>query len=194
MYTARCQSSGDLQPGVIIRGRVAYTAPKVAYCTLETGAVGWIAIDRCCICRLSHTAQALTPGEAVAAVVQGPAASDGLLPLSRRETLGTWAENAAHFRQGQQTTGTVRSIQPYGIFVELLPNLAGLAESTPGVRVGDTVVVTIRAILPQKHKIKLDIRQVLPQPGPRMPTQYYITSGHICRWEYYPGSPAITVF
>lgn len=194
MYTARSQSPGDLQPGDIVRGRVAYTAAKVAYCTLETGGAGWLAIDRCCICRLGHTAQALTPGEAIAAAILAPASADGLFALSRRETLGTWEENAAHFCQGQNTLGTVRSIHPYGIFVELLPNLAGLAEFSHGIRAGDTVSVTLRAILPKKHKIKLDIRKVLPHPEYKMPTEYYITSGHIRRWEYYPGSTAVTVF
>ena len=41
--------------------------------------------------------------------------------------LGTWAENAALFSPGQTVTGVVRSVEDYGIFVELTPNLAGLA-------------------------------------------------------------------
>lgn len=32
------------------------------------------------------------------------------------------------FQPGETVTGTVRSIETYGVFVELTPNLAGLAE------------------------------------------------------------------
>ena len=35
--------------------------------------------------------------------------------------------------------GIVRSIEPYGIFIELAPNLAGLAEPRENVRVGHTL-------------------------------------------------------
>ena len=42
----------------------------------------------------------------------------------------TWnmEENAALFKTGETVAGIVRSIESYGIFIELTPNLAGLAE------------------------------------------------------------------
>lgn len=83
---------------------------------------------------------------------------------------------------------------PYGIFVELTPNLSGLAEPAPGIEIGDSVSVYLRAILPQKHKIKLNILEKLPTPLPIQPPEYFITSGHIGRWEYFPGSRAATRF
>ena len=60
-------------------------------------------------------------------------------------------------------------------------------------QIGDTVSVFLRAILPEKHKIKLNILEKLPSPLPVKP-EFFITSGHIGRWEYYPGSKAITYF
>ena len=82
----------------------------------------------------------------------------------------------------------------YGIFVALTPNLSGLAEPFPGISVGDHVSVFLRAILEEKHKIKMNILERLPAPVPPQPLEYYITSGHINRWDYFPGSRASTVF
>ena len=83
---------------------------------------------------------------------------------------------------------------PYGIFVELTPNFSGLAEPTLGIQAGDPVSVYIRGILPQKHKCKLNILEKLScSTMPRDPV-YYISSGHMDRWEYYPGSSAVTYF
>ena len=45
-----------------------------------------------------------------------------------RELLGTWEENAELFTPGETVTGVIRSIEDYGVFIELMPNLAGLAE------------------------------------------------------------------
>ena len=44
-----------------------------------------------------------------------------------------------------------------GIFVELRPNLVGLADHRPGVEYGQRVSVFIKKIIPEKKKIKLVI-------------------------------------
>ena len=48
--------------------------------------------------------------------------------LTLRELLGTWSENAACFAAGETVVGIVRSVEDYGVFIEIAPNLAGLAE------------------------------------------------------------------
>ena len=108
--------------------------------------------------------------------------------MSRRELLGTWEENSALFSVGQTVTGIVRSVEPYGIFVELTPNLAGLAEYREGVSVGQTAAVYIKNIIPEKMKIKLVIIDKLPDsPIQKIsPSNYFITSGHISSWCYSP--------
>ena len=53
--------------------------------------------------------------------------------------------------------GIVRSVEEYGTFIEIAPNLAGLAESCPDLRPGQAVSVYIKNILPEKMKIKLVI-------------------------------------
>lgn len=51
----------------------------------------------------------------------------------------------------------MRSVEHYGVFVELAPNLAGLAEPKDGVKVGQQASVYIKNLIPEKMKIKLII-------------------------------------
>ena len=44
-----------------------------------------------------------------------------------------------------------------GIFVELRPNLVGLAEYKDGIEYGENVEVYIKKIIPEKKKVKLII-------------------------------------
>ena len=75
--------------------------------------------------------------------------------LTLRELLGTWSENAACFAAGETVVGIVRSVEDYGVFIEIAPNLAGLAEPDTALHPGQTVSVYIKSILPDKMKIKL---------------------------------------
>ena len=85
---------------------------------------------------------------------------------------------------GQTVAGIIRSIEQYGIFVELAPNLAGLAELKSSVRVGDCACVYIKAIIPEKMKIKLIIVGSCDDGCVPLETPYFITKGHIDRWVY----------
>ena len=121
----------------------------------------------------------------------------GRLALSLKELLGTWAENAAQVSAGETVVGIVRSIEPYGVFVELAPNLAGLAEATPGAARGQLVSVYIKSILPERMKIKLVILQAAEKGGFRVPLKSFVDSAHLRRWIYsVPGAahPVVTVF
>ncbi len=110
------------------------------------------------------------------------------ISLTHRELLGTWAENAAGFRAGQAVTGIVRSVQPYGAFIELTPNLSGLAEPEDGLEPGQLVSVYIRSILPEKQKIKLTVLEQLdPRNVPPQLLRYYRTVGCLDRWGIRPG-------
>ena len=70
-----------------------------------------------------------------------------------------------------------------GAFIELTPNLSGLAEDNGTLRVGDHVAVYIRAIVPETLKIKLSVLHRV-EPQPREPLRYVQTEGHIRQWRY----------
>jgi small subunit ribosomal protein S1 len=86
-----------------------------------------IPIDAISISRISHPRDRFRPGQDIKAIVRA-VEPDGRISLSHKELLGTWSENAALFSPGETVAGIVRSIEDYGVFVELTPPLAGLAE------------------------------------------------------------------
>ena len=106
--------------------------------------------------------------------------------LSLRELLGTWEENAALFKPGETVPGIVRSVERYGIFVELKPNLAGLAEYVPGVVPGQHASVYIKNLIPERMKIKLIIVDSFDAQYPNEEVTYYNNSDFIDRWVYSP--------
>lgn len=182
-----------LRPGDVIPAVVLNPAPFGVFCDIGCGFPALMRISRCCVSRLETTASHFRPGQVIHAAVLDIDDALGQVQLTGRELLGTWEENAARFRPGQTVPGTVRSVMPYGIFVELTPNLSGLAETVEGVTPGCPVSVYIRSILPQKHKIKLNIIETLPAAIEPV-LEYTVTGGHLDRWEYFPGSSALTVF
>ena len=81
------------------------------------------------------------------------------ITLSYKEMLGTWEENAQKFQEGSTVKGKIRETEKSnnGIFIELAPNLVGLAEYKQGYEYGQDVDVYIKRIIPDKHKVKLII-------------------------------------
>ncbi|MFR7894183.1 MAG: hypothetical protein ACLU38_09035 [Dysosmobacter sp.] len=79
-----------------------------------------------------------------------------------------------------------RGCKPYGRFVELTPNLSGLADSREDIPEGRLVSVYIRSIQPQTGKIKLQMVQELGQPDFPTPLHYQITGGSVSGWRYRP--------
>ena len=107
--------------------------------------------------------------------------------ISLREMLGTWEENAKLFSEGQTVRGIIRSIESYGIFIELTPNLAGLAEIREGVEVGQTAAVYIKNIIPERMKIKLVmIDSSFAETKITEPKYFGADAAHIDRWQYSP--------
>ena len=184
----------SLRPGDVIPIVIQNPTQFGVFCDIGCGVTALMRIGRCCVSRLENTAQLYEPGQTAYAAVLQTEMQTGRIELTGRELLGTWEENAALFRSGQTVTGTVRSILPYGVFIELTPNLSGLAEPQPGLSVGDRVSIYIRSIQPEKHKIKLSILEVLKNETQREALPYFITEGHLDRWEYYPGSRTVTYF
>lgn len=190
---ARNHFLSALSPGDVIPALVQNAADFGVFCDIGCGFPALMRIDRCCISRLQSTKEHYRTGMPIFAAILNIDYGTSQINLTGRELLGTWAENAARFRAGQTVLGTVRSMMSYGAFIELTPNLSGLAETALPVEIGDSVSVYIRSINPEKHKIKLTVLEILPEKHRPKPT-WFITSGHLERWEYFPGSNAVTVF
>jgi len=176
------------KPGDILTVRVTHLEPFGAFVDIGCGIVSLITVDCLSVSRISHPSDRLTPGETASAVVKSIDAQSGRIYMTQRELLGTWEENASLFRPTQTVAGIVRSVEEYGIFIELAPNLAGLAEVREGVSVGDRCAVYIKSIIPEKMKIKLVIIDTHAQCGGASAGYFVDTASvsHISYWRYSP--------
>ena len=175
-----------LIPGDIIDAKVTHLEPFGAFVDIGCGIISLMSIDSISVSRISHPKDRFRTGMFIKAVVKSNDGETGRLYVSHKELLGTWKENVAEFSIGQTVAGTVRSIEPYGIFVELTPNLAGLAEYRDDISVGDVAAVYIKNIIPEKMKVKLVIVDSQSDEIPVRQMDYYETGAHICEWQYSP--------
>lgn len=173
---------GSLTSGDIIPARVTHLEPFGCFVDVGCGIPSLIPIDMISVSRITHPKDRFSVGQNIHVVVKS--VDNGRICLSHKELLGTWQENASLFEPGETVTGIVRSIEEYGIFVELTPNLAGLAELREDVHVNDCASVYIKAINPEKMKIKLIIVNTSSETYRDNELKYFLTSGHIDRWRY----------
>ena len=171
-----------LTPGDIIPARVTHLEQFGCFVDIGCGIPSLIPIDLISVSRISHPSDRFYVGQEIKTVIK---AFDGdRICLSHKELLGTWEQNAAKFEQGETVTGIVRSVEDYGVFVELAPNLAGLAEPRGDIRVDQHASVYIKAIIPEKMKIKLIIVNAFDNTYHSNELNYFISSGHIDKWVY----------
>lgn len=174
-----------LTPGDIIPARITHLEPFGAFVDIGCGVVSFIGMENISVSRISHPNQRFRPGQLIRAVVLSVNPDSQRITLSHRELLGTWEENAAHFSVGETVCGIVRSIEDYGVFIELTPNLSGLAERRFPVLSGQSVSCYIKSILPERMKVKLNLIDVLG-PLPTPPLEYYVSGDHMDSWPYSP--------
>jgi len=116
-----------LTPGDIIPAKITHIESFGAFVDIGCGIISLLSIDSMSVSRISSPKDRVHTGEFLHTVVKSRD-ERGRVYVSMRELLGTWSENAALFKEGETVRGIVRSVESYGIFVELTPNLAGLAE------------------------------------------------------------------
>ena len=175
-----------LEPGTLLTCRVTHMEPFGAFMDIGCGIAAMLPLERISISRIPHPAARLTNGQKLTAAVLSFDRARRRVTLTLRELLGTWMENASRFAPGDTVPGIVRSIREYGAFVELTPNLSGLADLRDGISEGDRVSVFIRSIRPERMKIKLQIIQVLPPCSAPAPLPRLTADGRLDRWVYSP--------
>ncbi|QNO16852.1 S1 RNA-binding domain-containing protein [Caproicibacterium amylolyticum] len=173
-----------LLPGDVLDARVTHLEPFGAFMDIGCGIVALMPIDAISVSRIDHPRERFTTGMDIRTVVRS--IEGRRITLSQRELLGTWEENAAHFHSGETVGGIVRSIEPYGIFVELTPNLAGLAECRESVTTGQQASVYIKSVLPARMKVKLVIIDTFDLKCKPEPPHYYFTGEHMDHFLYSP--------
>ncbi len=175
--------------GDVIPAKITHLEPFGAFADIGCGIVGLISIENISVSRISHPKDRFHVGQNILTVIKDIDKQQKRFSLSHKELLGTWEENAALFSVGQTVCGKIRSIEDYGIFIELTPNLAGLAEYRENTYPGQQATVYIKNIIPEKMKIKLSIIDHFsaePQAEEEEPYTYFFTGKHMDCFTYSP--------
>ena len=183
-----------LLPGDILPAKVTHLESFGAFVDIGCGVVSLLSVDCLSVSRIHHPRERLTVGASLRVVIKSIDTQHNRIFVSLRELLGTWEQNAARFEPGQTVTGIVRSVEDYGMFVELTPNLAGLTELREETReaakswIGQNAAVFIKSIVPERMKIKLVLIDTFSGTRTPAPLTYYVDERveHIERWVYSP--------
>lgn len=176
----------NYKEGDVLDGTVINCEAFGAFIDLGYGVVAFLPGDNISICRVATSKEFFKNGEKIKVVIRRMWSEDGSVKmvLSHKELLGTWEENAVNFNVGEVVIGIVRSINKHGTFIELSPNLSGLAQSKDGIEVGDSVSVYIQNIIPDTMKVKLYILGKAEDDYKRNTINYNEDVKHIDKWVY----------
>ena len=149
----------DLEVGQVVNGIVKNITRYGAFIDIGGGIVGLAHIEDLSVARIKSPFERIKIGQKVKIVVKYIDRETGRINLSYKETLGTWEENAQNFSTGMKTKGIVRETEKNknGIFIELAPNLVGMAEYKEGLNYGEKIDIFIKKIDYDKKKVKLII-------------------------------------
>ena len=185
-----------LRPGDLIDAKVTHLENFGAFLDIGCGVTSLLSVDCISVSRISHPRNRLSVGESITVAVKSNDPESGRIYMTLRELLGTWEENAATFEVGQTVTGIIRSVEQYGVFIELTPNLAGLSEvrseehaNAMRQLIGKPASVYIKSIIPERMKIKLviiDAEDCTPIP---QKLSYFVDknrTSHLSHWVYSP--------
>ena len=192
----------QLVPGDIIPAEVTHLEPFGAFLDIGCGYPALMSVDAISVSRISHPRDRLSVGDRIMCVVRSVDKINRRIFVSQRELYGTWEENAAMFCAGQTVRGIIRSVESYGVFVELMPNLAGLCEVRPELLGGISpegrfASVYIKSIIPGRMKVKLVLIELLEKCTSPVATEYFVdceSTEHMDYWQYSPsGAPKLVM-
>ncbi len=176
-----------LETGDIIDAKICHMEPFGVFADIGAGINALLPIDSISVSRIPHPNVRFSSNQEIKAIVKSRD-EFGRIVLTHKELLGTWEENAEKFSVGETVPGIVRSTEKYGIFIELAPNLAGLAELSENIFPGQNTAVYIKSIIPERMKIKLIIVDCFDASYPPQKINYFVKEEHISYWKYSPDS------
>ena len=149
----------EVDEGQIVNGIVKSIKPYGAFVEIGGGVSALLHIEDMSVCRIKTPFERLKIGQKANFMVKSINRESNRILLSYKELLGSWEDNIKNFDEGSTVIGKVRETEKSknGIFIELAPNLVGLAEYKEGIEYGQNVSVYIKKIIPEKKKIKLII-------------------------------------
>eukprot|EP00871_Galdieria_phlegrea_P004992 jgi/Galph1/5494/GphlegSOOS_G4130.1 len=150
----------DLAPGHLVRGFIRHHSPKGCFIQLSNQIIGRVMLRNLSDGYIAHVEDAFPLGSVVVAKVLQ--VENSQVELSLRESDLCERETIYSFlKTGQCLQGTVKNIQPFGIFVSLglgitgLVHLSKLKNEEHKYNVGDMILVEIEKV--DKKRINLSL-------------------------------------
>ena len=147
----------ELVPGMVVNGIIKNIRKFGVFVEIGGGVVGLLHIEDISISRIKTPEERFFVGQKINVVIKSIDKENNRIVLSHKELLGNWEENIQDYQEKMIVSGIVKEPDKFksGIFIELKPNLVGLAEYKEGFKYGQKVNVYIKKIIKDRKKIKL---------------------------------------
>ena len=154
------ENANRLKKGSVVKGIVKNIQPYGAFIETENGIDGLLYIEDISVARIKTPAERLKVGQKINVVIKDVDEEKNRVYFSYKEMLGSWDENVKDIKEKTTIEGIIRETEKdkKGIFIEIKPNLVGMAEYKEGMEYGQKVEVYVKKIVPDKKKIKLIIK------------------------------------
>ena|SRR3989338_8964313 len=166
--------------GDAIEGEVTALADFGAFVKFD-GLEGLVHISELAWQRIDHPRDVVKVGQKVSAEIIGIEGSKIFLSM-KKLTSDPWVSVSARYNIGDVVEGKVLKINPFGFFVELDPEIHGLAHvselsDTPIedmnkiATIGDTLKFRIVSIEPTEHRLGLSLKALKEKPKEEVPNE-----------------------
>ena len=147
----------DLKPGMVVDGIVKNIRKFGAFVEIGGGIVGLLHIEDISVSRIKSPEERLKVDQKIKVMIKSIDVEKNKIVLTYKELLGNWEENIKEYSEKTIVDGIVKEADKFknGIFIELKPNLVGLAGYKEGLEYGQAVKVYIKKIIRDRKKIKL---------------------------------------
>lgn len=162
--------------GQRITGAVTRLADFGAFVEIEPGVEGLIHISEMSWGKkIRHPSDVLKQGDQVDAIILAIKPEERRISLGLKQTLtDPWSDVTARFPVGTQIEGPVTKLMPFGAFIQIVEGVEGLVHVSEisaekrihhpqdVLRLGQIVKAQVLGIAPEKHQIKLSMKQLIP--------------------------------
>lgn len=181
IQAAREEYLKDLKTEEIRDGKVVKLMPYGAFIELAPGVEGMAHISELSWSRVDKPEEVLSQDQQVTVKVLDITYPEGKsvpkISLSLKQVLADpWETAPERIKAGDQLTGKVVRLAPFGAFVEIEPGIDGLVhlsemshtrrivKADDVVSVGEKIQVAVKEVLPEKKRISLSMKDAMEDP------------------------------
>ena len=145
--------------GQVVKGIVKNIRKYGVFVEIGAGVTGLLHIEDISVSRIKSPEERFKSGQKINVMIKSINREKKQIVLSYKELYGTWEENIKDISEKMVLKGIVKEADKYknGLFIELKPNLVGMAEYKDGYEYGQLVNVYVKKIINDRKKIKLVI-------------------------------------